>query len=417
MYSQSGEGAQILKRISDEGNDCVLFIKDKVYKSVFDGLLEKTDIPNPDKDTIVLFDMSGNGQIADGWRRKGHHVFGASSFADQLEHDRQFGFNIMEQAGIQIPEYKEFTTFKEGLDFVREANKELLVFKPSGSMPTKLTYVSKSSEELASYMTFVEKRYGKHIKSFILQEFIKGTVVSSEAFCMGEKGFRYPFNHTVEVKKSMNDDLGPSTGCSGNIAWACETDHITLAGVELVEAICRKEGYFGQIDLNAVVNDSGVYGLEWTPRFGYDSVGTLLSLLEMDFGELFAGLAKGQLKEIPLSEDYAGSVRVTIPPYPAEFEKDSELLSPNMGVPILGYEGFEEDIYFYEVCFEDDVLLHSGGTGVIACVIGQAGQADHCLNLAYQSLEEIIIPDKQYRTDLVDVLSEMVEGVNEYAAS
>src|SRR5271154_5381265 len=97
LYSQCGEGAQILKKIELEGNECAIFIKDKIYKDVFKGLLSHIDNPDSfvDKDTVIIFDMSGNGSIADSYKRKGHYVYGASSFADDLEHDRTFGFDAM----------------------------------------------------------------------------------------------------------------------------------------------------------------------------------------------------------------------------------------------------------------------------------------------------------------------------------
>jgi phosphoribosylamine---glycine ligase len=415
LYSQCGEGAQVLKRIALEGNDCAIYIKDKYYKTVFDGLLEKTENPESfiDKETVILFDMSGNGSIADSFRRREHYVYGASAFADDLEHDRNFGFKAMEEVGIKLPEYKEFKDWNEAKQYVKDS-KTKLVFKPNGTMPCKLTYCSSSAEELEHYMNFVEKQFGKDIESFILQEFIEGSVVSSEFFCDGTK-FLWPPNHTVEVKKSMNDDLGPSTGCSGNITWPCIDDSIITKGIMLAEDICIKHQYIGQIDLNTVVNDTGVYGLEWTPRFGYDATPTFLTLLNQDFGEFFSNITRGQQKEIDVHDEYAGGIRITIPPYPVETDKDPEKFSPSIGVPIQNYEENCDDLYFYEVCMENDNLLHSGGSGVIACAVGMGEQPEQCLKNPYKVLEELTIPDKQYRTDLSKVLSKMTKECENYA--
>ena len=417
LYSVSGEGCQILKKIEFEGNDCAVFIKDKVYKDTFDGLLNHTDNPDSfiDKDTIILFDMSGNGSVADSYKRKGYKVFGASSFADQLEHDRDFGFDCMKEAGISIPDMKKFTDWNEAIEFAGQSP-DRLVFKPNGSMPCKLTYVSKNNEELVKYLKFVEKRFGKDIDSFILQQFIEGIVVSSEFFCNGKKFLR-PANHTVEIKKSMNDELGPSTGCSGNIVWACEDDNIIQQGVAKIENLCIKNNFIGQIDLNAVIDKNGdLYGLEWTPRFGYSATPTLLTLVERDIGELFYNLANGYNMDLNISSSYAGSVRLTIPPYPIETEKETESLSPNIGIPILNWEDSEEECYFYEIMLdEEEQLVHSGGTGVILEAQGVDQDVTKSLLRPYEILEEINVPDKQYRTDLNNVLPDMVEEVEEYA--
>ena len=415
LYSGFGEGSQILKRIEDEGNEVGLYIDDKVYKNAFDGILPKIDNPDSfiDKDTIILFDMSGFGSIADNYRKKGLHVFGASAFADKLEHDRNFGFEQMEESGITVPNYIEFTDFNAGIEYAKET-KERLVFKPNGSMPTKLTYVSEDSGQLIEYLKFVEKRFGKEIKSFILQDFIEGVVVSSEFYCSNGE-LIWPPNHTVEVKKSMNDDLGPSTGCSGNITW-CSVSPIIEQGIYKAKEFIEREKYTGQIDLNAVVNESGVYGLEWTPRFGYDATPTYLTLLEMDLGQFFSDMAMGQGFNGDVSEKYAGSVRLSIPPYPMEAKAnvDTEKISPNQGIPIQRWEEYEDDLYFYEVMLEEDSLVHSGGTGVICLGLGLGETPEESIDEAYNILENIKVPDRQYRTDLSEVLGKMVKEVQQY---
>src|SRR5271169_1650639 len=108
MISVAGEGAGVLKHIQDEGNECRILIQEETYSDVYDGLLEKADDINPEDDEIVLFDMSGNGDLADDLRDEGYKVFGGSQFSDNLEKDRQFGLDIMREAGIKLPETQEF---------------------------------------------------------------------------------------------------------------------------------------------------------------------------------------------------------------------------------------------------------------------------------------------------------------------
>jgi phosphoribosylamine--glycine ligase len=414
MYSECGEGAGLLDRIQQEGNEVSLYIHDRIYRDVWDGLLPKVNIPTPDKDALILFDMSGNGATADSFRRSGHLVYGASALMDQLECDRDFGFDVMKQVGIKIPKTEKFKSFKDGIEYVSKHTGKL-VFKPNGSMPCKLTYVSENAEELIAYLRFVEVKFGKNIDDFLLQDFVKGCVVSSEAFCDGQKFIR-PCNHTVEAKKFMDGEHGPSTGCSGNVTWLDETQ-IMASGIMLAEEYCVKNGYVGQIDLNAVVNEDGVFGLEWTPRMGYDATPCLFSLIKGDVGEFFSDLLSGQLKKMPMVAEYGASVRFSIPPYPAELlkGKDSEKFSPNEGIPIQGFESVEDEIYFYEVLCKDGQLVHSSGTGVLGITLGMDSNCKIAINDCYDVLEFINVPDLQYRTDLDTVLSSMVEEISEYA--
>jgi phosphoribosylamine---glycine ligase len=412
MISKCGEGAGLLKRIQEEGNECSIKILESGYSSVYDGILNKADrVAN---DSIIIFDSSGNGARVDRLKRNGYSVFGASSFADKLETDREFGLNFMNFHGINTPYTENFTDFNKGIEFIK-SNKDLrFVFKPSGELPCKLTYSCSDSEDLILYMKFVENNFSKEIESFVLQQFIDGKIISSEFF-VGPNGFvDGSYNHTIEVKKLMNDDLGPSTGCAGNIVWMSEEDEIAslLKGCE--EALV-KENYIGPIDLNCIVAKDGVYGLEWTPRFGLDAMPTWLQLVENEVGEIISDICQGLNPKINFSNKIAGGVRLTIPPYPIEPESVSQVqkVSPNKGIPIRGYEGFEENFYFYEVELKDDILVHSDGTGVIAVVSSIGETPEESLELPYQILEEMKIPDKQYRTDLDKVLPKMHEEVME----
>src|SRR5437899_2328032 len=264
MISKCGEGAHLLHKIMEEGNDVRICIQEQDYKDVWQGILTRTNIGSSwiDGDTIIVFDSSGMGGIADYFRKRGHLVFGGSSWADQLENDR------------------------------------------------------------------------------------------------------------VEVKKLMSDDLGHSTGCSGNLVWA-EGDRCSIieSGIALIEDVCKKEGYIGPIDLNTIINEEGLFGLEWTPRFGYDSLPTILQLIEGDIGQLISDLCKGQCSEIKLSEGVAGGVRLTIPPYPLEppSAREVQKTSPNRGIPIPGLPSkYKDNYYFFEVMpDEDGNFVHSSGTGVI----------------------------------------------------
>jgi phosphoribosylamine--glycine ligase len=320
----------------------------------------------------------------------------------------------MESNGILIPETKTFTDFSEGIDFVESNHKKRYVFKPSGDLPSKLTYSCSDCEDLVHYMRFVEKFYGSKIEDFVLQEFIEGSIISSE-YWVGSEGYIVPINHTIEVKKLMNDDLGPSTGCSGNLVWLGDEASLLSKELEKVEQELVKNKYIGPIDLNAIVNEKGIYGLEWTPRFGLDAMPTFLQLCSYDIGGIIADLASGDMPNMSLRESFAGGVRVTIPPYPIELDNSKVIQdnAPNKFIPIRGLEDFDDYCYLYEVMKKDDELVHSDGTGVIAVVSDWSNTLNDVLDNPYQILEDCKIPDKQYRTDLQKVLPKMYNEVME----
>jgi phosphoribosylamine---glycine ligase len=414
MFSKCGEGAGLLNRLHQEGNNCSIYIQEKDYSNVYSGILTESDSPS-DND-IIIFDSSGNGAKADHFKKEGFKVFSASSFHDKLENNREFGLNFMLEHGIMIPETQSFTKFKDGLNYVKENKDTRYVFKPSGkNIPCKLTYSSSDTEDLLTYMNFVESHFGKDIEEFVLQEFIEGSIISSE-YWVGKDGFIYDsFNHTIEVKKFMNDDIGPSTGCSGNIVWAGQNDSILAERLQGIENSLIKESYIGPIDLNAIMNSEGIFGLEWTPRFGLDALPTLMQLINQDIGKLISDSFDNNA-EINLLSCFSGGARISIPPYPIEVIgnlKSLEKNSPNLGIPIRGLEKYEDNCYFYEVMKKDGQLVHSSGTGVIACISDIGQTPKECYDTVYEIIDECKIPDLQYRTDLGKVLTKMHKEVTQ----
>lgn len=418
MVSQFGDGAHTLHVIKQEGNDVQLYIANEGYRTMWDGLLPKAKKIAPPEGAIVIFDSTGMGSVADQLRKSGFSVVGGSKWADRLEQDRKFGFDVMESAGIRVPLTAEFMDFSDVGSFLDEnehdedGEERRFVAKFSGKdLPTHLTYCSEDRGDLEEWLKHVEKDYGKRIDSFILQEFVEGAEVSSELWFDGTKVLR-PSNHTVEAKALMDGDLGPKTGCAGNLVWIDDVMcRIVNAGVGRVKDAAVGAGYVGPIDLNAIVNHEGVWGLEWTPRLGYDSWPSLMFLMRQEVGKFFSDLALGQLDRVPVDDDkFSAGIRISIPPYPLDPKKikDVQRVHPNIGIPIRGLNDRNAgSFYFYEVKDDEGYICHSEGIGAVGVAIGVSDDKYSAFHKAYHALGEVKIPEKQYRTDLTDKLCDM----------
>lgn len=405
--------------IENEGNEVSLYIQDPSARGAWEGLLPKVKRIAPDKDTVAIFDFSGMGATADKLRAAGVPVVGGSRFADRMEEDRQFGTDLMVEAGIRVPLTVELDKFNEVDGFLKEYGEDedgcerRFVFKPSGKgLPSHLTYVSSDNEDLRQYVGYVEKNYAAKVDSFVLQEFIEGVAVSTEAYCDGTRFVR-PYNHTLEVKGFMDRNLGPATGCSGNIVWA---EHgpcrIAANGLAKIEKAVAAAGHVGPIDLNAIVNEEGVWGLEWTPRMGYDSTPTQLFTYCGEIGRFMSDLARGQLTaDMPLQDIYGVGVRMSVPPYPLEplHAGDVERVRPNDGIPIRGLTNTNSGkFYFYEVAEREGQLIHCDGMGALGVAIDADKSPHRAFDRVYDALNELKVPELQYRTDLGCVLCDML---------
>lgn len=398
LISGGGDGLGLALRLKDEGHDVAVWIREGRCKKNYLGLLRHVDKWEEflDGDTIILFDSNGGGRTADRLRARGHHVACGSAFADQLELDRQVAFELMQQAGVRVPEYKAFTSWDKARGYVKEHGR--LCFKPSGDSVNQVSsYLAYDTDDMLEYLDLAQEKH-RGRPDFLLQDFVKGAEVSSEGWFNGTR-FMRPFNHTIERKALMNDNVGPSTRCAGNIVWTCDEDPVITQGILLMEDLLREREYLGPIDLNTIVNTEGVWALEFTPRFGYEALPALLELFKSPIAETLSALAKmEQPSSLPLETTIASALFVSIPPYPTD-------KAPQEGVPIRGFTRDDRPhLYFYDV--QLDERLHVVTTPAYGAVVTITGRGDSIVEAMEGPLEtakRAKIPDKQFRTDLTSV--------------
>lgn len=399
LVSKDGVGAWFTLRLMDEGHDVDYYLLDNKYENVLRGIAPEPFFKKPDfgKYDLVVFDVTGNPELAEESRLL-TPTLGDSEFATCLEDDRQFGISTMEQVGINVPPYEMFSSLDEARRFVEKTNKRY-VFKPfteGEEQSSAATYVSESAEDLLKY--FEKLGSMTHGVDFLLQEVVHGVECSIEGWFNGEDF--YFVNATIEEKKFMNANKGPNTGCAGNLVWCFGSEPALFTqGLGRMKDFLRENDFRGMIDLNTIVSDRKIYGLEWTPRFGYDASSTIFSLYRGDLGKFWHDIASGnQPIDDPITGEFAAAVRMSIPPYPSEVEGEH----PD-GVPIQGLEpeDITEGCYMYDAMLdEDDELVTAGVSGFVASPIGRAISIDAAFCNVHDKLKKIKIPDAQYRTDV-----------------
>ena len=201
----------------------------------------------------------------------------------------------------------------------------------------------------------------------------------------------------------MSGNIGPNTGCAGNLVFTIKgTSPIYQKGLENCKQVLKEVGFCGMIDLNSIITESGeLYGLEWTPRFGYDASATLINMYGGDYGDLLFRVASGKVPEESWKAQYGVSVRLSIPPYPTEMR-----MPKNAGIPIKGIDPEDkkqiQSCYLYDVKLDKSgkKLITSGINGLIACPIETGTSVPEAFDKLEARIKSIQIPDMQYRDDL-----------------
>lgn len=408
IVTYTGYGNWFSLQLEQEGHSVDIWYCDNYddYGLVLDGLVSRPFKTRPDfrKYDLVMFDLTGRPKIAEEVISLGIPCIGDSDLSSELEDNRLFGIEVMEECDINVPFYEVFEDLGEAKKFVRKTKKRY-VFKPDGGQEqdTASTYVSKDAEDLLRYLDKLENVTKG--TTFILQEVVNGTEISTEAWFNGEEFFL--INGTLEEKKFMNDNKGPNTGCAGNLVWIYDQINppgIFKEGLAKLKDFLQSARYHGMVDLNTIVSDSKIYGLEWTPRFGYDASATLYSCLNNCLGDFIGAVASGAVPECNYNNSFAAAIRLSIPPYPSEIKnKHPE------GIPIEGID--EDDIpkncFLYDCCsIERDELCTAGINGFIAVPIQAGNSIAEAWGRVQEKVKKIQIPNMQHRTDLEKTTTE-----------
>src|SRR6266852_3197379 len=172
LVSPAGDVAWFVHILAKEGHDVEWICASEKDATALAGIIPMplTRVPSPNGYDLIVFDSSGLGDAADAARTITPTI-GSSQLADYLEHDRIFGLQAMEDAGIKVPAWESFDKPAAAISWLHE-HQVRCVLKPIGEAPADATYVATDAEDMIHY---IETRLHKKVKAFVLQEFVTGT--------------------------------------------------------------------------------------------------------------------------------------------------------------------------------------------------------------------------------------------------
>ena len=392
-------------QVSKEGHEVRYFIEDADECEIADGFVAKSLHWENDVDwaEVVIFDdVLGQGTKAKALRDAGKYVVGGTPYTDRLEDDRAFGQEELKKLGIPIIPYREFSDFDSAISFVRE-NPGGYVIKPSGEAQNikRLLFVGEEDDgkDVLQVLEAYKRVWTHSIKVFQLQRRMKGVEIAVGAFFNGRE-FITPININFEHKKLFPGNIGPSTGEMGTTMYWSEPNRIFNATLKKLEPKLTEEGYVGYIDLNCMVNNNGIYPLEFTARFGYPTISIQQEGMLTPMGQFLYDLAQGTSFTLRTKKGFQIGVRIVVPPYP--FEDKASFETHSKDTVIIFQKPTREGVHIEDVKLVDDqwVLTGTSGVALIVCGVGQSMK--QAQNQVYTRIKNILIPNMYYRTDIGD---------------
>lgn len=389
-------------KIKNEGHEVKFWHKDPDDVEIYSGFFDKVSRWEDYKDwaDVIICDDSGFGKMADSLRREGKLVVGPSEYSDKIEEDREFGQQEMARMGMTTLPHWNFFDYEQAIDFLKN-NPGRYVFKPSGNVLAEQKGIlflghDESGGDLIEMLTLNKESWSKKYKKFQIQKFVQGVEVAVGAFFNGHD-FIYPINVNFEHKKLFPGDIGPYTPEMGTLMYWSNPNPIFKATLEKMREPLAKSGYVGYIDINCIANSNTVYPLEFTARFGYPTISIQLEGILSPAGEWLARIARGEQFELRTKRGFQVGVVVAVPPFPYNDKKASEIYKD---LSIIFKKPNLEGVYFGDVKLIDQDWHLAGDSGYALVVTGSGTTVAEARKLAYKRIDNIILQNKFYRTDI-----------------
>jgi phosphoribosylamine---glycine ligase len=397
--------AALYLRLVEDGHEVKVFIGHLLCQDTLTGLVDRvTDwraeldwVRGAGLDGCILFENvgAGRGQLQDRLRCDGFNVIGSSAYGARLENDRTYAQCILAELGLStanIFEFNDPTTAKQFID-QRPAR---YVLKANG--PDAPTFVGRHSA--GTDVQAILEANGKFVaSSFVLMDFIEGVEMGVGAYFNGEH-FLEPACLDWEHKRFFPGDLGELTGEMGTVVTYSRSKRFFNRTLAKMASLLRENGYCGYINLNTIVNEEGIWPLEFTCRFGYPGYAILDPLQKTSWADLFRSMLTRSTISFDTESGFTVGIVITTPPFP--YYRD--MVPVPVGLPVLFDGDLSPDelrhVHYGEVALQNGMLVTSGASGYTLVVTGMGQTIEAARDAANVLANKVIVANARYRRDI-----------------
>jgi phosphoribosylamine--glycine ligase len=391
-------------RLLAEGHDVKVHIAEPLCRTTLAGLVTQATDWRAELDWIraagsrgiILFENTtkSRGELQDQLRREGYCVIGGSGYGDRLENDRAFAQEVLQKIGLSTCPVHRFSNRDAALDFL-DKYPGRYVLKFDGALQTFVGELSDGRDVRA----FLAGATLRGAENFILMRYVAGIEMGVGAYFDGEK-FLQPSCLDWEHKRFFPGDLGELTYEMGTVVTYERTSRFHALTLGRMEGLLRDGGYCGYINLNTIVNEAGIWPLEFTCRFGYPGYAILDPLQQTPWGDLFYAMVTRSTDTFAVKPGFSVGIVLTTPPFPYSRPAVDEPI----GLPILFDAAVTEDdrrhIHFCEVGLKNGQPVTSGAYGWTMVITGVDNTIAGAQQRAIRLAEKVFIPNARYRTDI-----------------
>ena len=388
-------------RLLAEGHEVRVHVANPLCHGTLAGMVDRVDDWKRElgwvRDGIILFEnvAEKRGGLQDQLRREGFHVVGGSAYGDRLENDRGYAQQVLRDIGLSICPIRTFHRRSDAIGHIRR-NPARHVIKFNAAYETFVGQLPDGEDAIA----FLEGLPSQgETESLVVTDYVEGVEMGIGAYFDGEK-FLIPSCLDWEHKRFFPGDLGELTGEMGTIVTYDRSAKFHALTLGRMEGLLRDNGYCGYINLNTIVNESGIWPLEFTCRFGYPGYAILDSLQQTPWSEIFRKLVTRSGTSFDTVGGFAAGMVLTTPPFPyARPDVKVPVGMPVILDPTLT-DAERRNVHFGEVGLRNGRLVTSGAYGWSLVVVGVAQSIAAAQLKANELAGRITIPNMRYRRDI-----------------
>lgn len=374
-------------------------VVENVNVNTMDEIVEFASVNSIDFTIVGSEEMLVDG-IVDRFKEKGLTIFGPDKKAALLEGSKAYAKEFMKKYGVKTAAYETFTSSKLAKEYL-ETCEYPTVIKASGLAAGKGVIICATKEEAIDTISEVmeDAKFGSAGSTVVIEEFLEG--VEASILSVTDSKQIVPFISAKDHKKIGEGETGLNTGGMGvispnpyvtadvNEVFIRDILNPTLKGI-------KAEGldFCGIIFFGLMINDRGVYLIEYNMRLGDPETQVVLPLLETDLYTIFTDTLNGTLDadKITWKDASACCVVAASGGYPEAYDK---------GCIITGTEGVDSTVFMAGVKQEEGKLLTSGGR--VLNVVALGNDLEDAKTKAYASIKNIKFDKMYFRKDIGNV--------------
>jgi phosphoribosylamine---glycine ligase len=396
-------------RLMAGGHEVKVFVGEPLAEGTMAGIVEHTAnwedeldwIKGSGNDGIILFEnvAKSRGELQNRLRKEGFHVIGGSAFGDRLENDRAFAQRILADIGLQTAGVHEFERLAVADEFIAEHPARYVLKFNGPEFNSNDNYVGRLPD--GADVRAVLKAKSCHLSadvSFILMDHVDGVEMGVGAYFDGEK-FVGEACLDWEHKRFFPGNLGELTGEMGTIATFDRSRSFFERTLKPMAPTLSEDGYCGYINLNTIVNRSGIWPLEFTCRFGYPGFAVLGPLQTTSWADLFAAMVHRR-GHVRMRSGFCAAIVLTTPPFPY----DRKTVNEPVGLPVIFDDELGADdrdqLYYGEVGLVNGQLVTSGQYGWTMVATAVSDSIEIARRKAGELADKVVVPNVRYRRDI-----------------